>query len=55
MLINALHGESLPVYGDGQQRRDWLFVADHCREIERVLEYGPSPDAVYNHRAATPK
>jgi len=47
MLINALHGESLPVYGDGQQRRDWLFVADHCRAIERVLESG-QPGRVYN-------
>ncbi len=47
MLINALEGERLPVYGDGQQRRDWLFVTDHCRAIERVLEAG-EPGRVYN-------
>lgn len=47
MLINALEGEKLPVYGDGQQRRDWLFVTDHCRAIERVLEAG-KPGRVYN-------
>ena len=40
MLINALEGRELPVYGDGQQRRDWLFVADHCRALLRVLEAG---------------
>ena len=47
MLINALEGERLPVYGDGQQRRDWLFVGDHCRAIARVLEEG-RPGRVYN-------
>lgn len=47
ILINALHGERLPVYGDGQQRRDWLFVGDHCRAIQRVLEAG-RPGRVYN-------
>ncbi len=47
MLINALSGKSLPVYGDGQQRRDWLFVTDHCRAIERVLAKG-QPGRVYN-------
>lgn len=47
MLINALEGETLPVYGDGRQRRDWLFVADHCRAIQRVLEDG-QPGRVYN-------
>jgi dTDP-glucose 4,6-dehydratase len=40
MLVHALEGRPLPVYGDGQQVRDWLFVADHCRAIERVLEAG---------------
>ena len=39
-LINALHGRALPIYGDGQQVRDWLYVEDHCRGIERVLEKG---------------
>lgn len=39
-LINALHGRNLPIYGDGQQIRDWLYVEDHCRGIELVLEKG---------------
>jgi len=47
MLINALEGEPLPVYGDGRQRRDWLFVSDHCRAIGRVLDDG-RPGRVYN-------
>jgi len=47
MLINALEGERLPVYGDGQQRRDWLFVGDHCTAIQRVLADG-EPGRVYN-------
>ncbi len=47
MLINALEGERLPIYGDGQQRRDWLFVTDHCRALARVLEAG-QPGRVYN-------
>jgi len=40
MLINALHGRALPVYGDGQNRRDWLDVADHCAAIELILAAG---------------
>ena len=40
MINNALAGKPLPVYGDGQQVRDWLFVVDHCRAIETVLEKG---------------
>ncbi len=47
MLINALNGKALPVYGDGQQRRDWLYVTDHCLAILRVLEAG-QPGRVYN-------
>src|SRR3954467_10854608 len=39
-IVNALDGKPLPVYGDGMQIRDWLFVRDHCRGIERVLEKG---------------
>ncbi|WP_439534799.1 dTDP-glucose 4,6-dehydratase [Polymorphobacter sp.] len=39
-LINALHGRALPIYGDGQQVRDWLHVEDHCRGIEAVLRRG---------------
>jgi dTDP-glucose 4,6-dehydratase len=40
MIVNALAGKALPVYGDGQQIRDWLFVKDHCSAIRRVLEVG---------------
>jgi dTDP-glucose 4,6-dehydratase len=40
MIVNALSGKPLPVYGDGQQIRDWLFVGDHCSAIARVLEGG---------------
>ena len=40
MIANALKGKPLPVYGDGQQIRDWLFVLDHCRAIRTVLESG---------------
>jgi dTDP-glucose 4,6-dehydratase len=40
VIVNALAGKALPVYGDGQQIRDWLFVTDHCSAIRRVLEAG---------------
>ena len=40
MIVNALAGKALPIYGDGQQIRDWLYVQDHCRAIRRVLEAG---------------
>jgi dTDP-glucose 4,6-dehydratase len=40
MLVNALEGKPLPVYGDGQNVRDWLYVEDHCRAVERVLLQG---------------
>ena len=40
MILNALNGKPLPVYGDGQQVRDWLYVTDHCRAIMTVLETG---------------
>ena len=40
VLLNALAGKALPIYGDGQQVRDWLYVEDHCRAIVRVLEAG---------------
>lgn len=39
-IHNALAGKSLPIYGDGQQIRDWLYVKDHCSAIRRVLEAG---------------
>ena len=47
MIVNALAGNSLPVYGDGQQIRDWLYVKDHCSAIRRVLDAG-SVGEVYN-------
>jgi len=40
MIVNALAGKPLPVYGDGQQIRDWLYVKDHCSAIRCVLESG---------------
>jgi len=40
MIVNALAGKPLPVYGDGRQIRDWLYVGDHCSAIRRVLEAG---------------
>ena len=40
MINNALIGKALPVYGDGQNVRDWLYVGDHCSAIRRVLEAG---------------
>ena len=40
VILNALAGKPLPIYGDGQQIRDWLFVKDHCAAIRRVLESG---------------
>ena len=40
MIVNALAGKSLPVYGDGQQIRDWLYVTDHCSAIRAVLAKG---------------
>jgi dTDP-glucose 4,6-dehydratase len=47
MILNAVEGKPLPVYGDGQQVRDWLFVEDHCRAIRRVLTAG-RPGETYN-------
>ena len=40
VIHNALAGKALPIYGDGQQIRDWLYVRDHCSAIRRVLEAG---------------
>jgi len=40
MIVNALAGKPLPIYGDGMQIRDWLYVSDHCSAIRRVLEAG---------------
>jgi dTDP-glucose 4,6-dehydratase len=47
MILNALEGRPLPVYGDGQHERDWLHVADHCSGIRLVLEKG-TPGETYN-------
>ena len=47
MIVNALAGKPLPVYGDGLQVRDWLYVKDHCSAIRRVLEAG-QPGETYN-------
>jgi dTDP-glucose 4,6-dehydratase len=47
VIHNALAGKPLPIYGDGQQVRDWLYVKDHCSAIRRVLEAG-QPGETYN-------
>src|SRR5829696_10202727 len=46
-ILNALHGDPLPVYGDGRQVRNWLHVEDFCRAIDSVLEGGRAGEA-YN-------
>lgn len=40
MILNALNGQQLPIYGDGQQIRDWLYVEDHCEAIWKVSQHG---------------
>ena len=47
MIANALDARPLPVYGDGRQVRDWLYVGDHCAAVRRVLEAG-APGETYN-------
>lgn len=47
VIHNALAGKALPIYGDGQQIRDWLYVKDHCTAIRRVLEAGQTGET-YN-------
>ena len=47
VIHNALSGRPLPVYGDGRQVRDWLYVGDHCSALRRVLEAG-RPGETYN-------
>lgn len=47
MIANAMNDESIPVYGDGKNVRDWIYVEDHCRAIIRIIESGRS-GASYN-------
>jgi dTDP-glucose 4,6-dehydratase len=47
VILNALEGQPIPVYGDGQQVRDWIYVADHCAAIAQVLHHG-RPGETYN-------
>ena len=47
MIRNALNGKELPVYGEGKQVRDWLYVEDNCRAIDQILQKG-KPGEVYN-------
>lgn len=47
MIYNALHGKKLPIYGDGSNVRDWLYVIDHCAALQVVLEKG-RPGETYN-------
>ncbi len=47
VITNALAGKLLPIYGDGQQIRDWLYVTDHCSAIRRILEVGKEGE-IYN-------
>ncbi|MFN2282661.1 MAG: dTDP-glucose 4,6-dehydratase [Anaerolineales bacterium] len=47
MIINAWEGKPLPIYGDGQQIRDWLYVGDHCQAIWLVIQ-GGTPGETYN-------
>ncbi len=52
MITNALHDIPLPVYGDGQQRRDWMHVEDHCRGVLLALERGRAGE-IYNFGMGT--
>ena len=54
IIHNALAGKDLPIYGDGKQVRDWLYVGDHCSAIRRVLEAG-MPGETYNVGGNTEK
>ena len=54
MIANCLRGEKLPVYGDGQNVRDWLYVEDHCRAVDRVIRCGKTGET-YNIGGRTEK
>jgi dTDP-glucose 4,6-dehydratase len=54
IMLNALEGKDLPVYGDGSNIRDWLFVEDHATALVRVLEHG-TPGATYAIGARQPR
>jgi dTDP-glucose 4,6-dehydratase len=54
MIANAREDKSLPIYGDGLQERDWLFVEDYCSAIALVLEHA-KPGAIYNVSAGEPQ
>jgi dTDP-glucose 4,6-dehydratase len=47
VLLNAIHGQQIPVYGDGMNVRDWIYVRDHCRAIDMILLKG-RPGEIYN-------
>jgi dTDP-glucose 4,6-dehydratase len=51
LIANAVEDKPIPVYGDGQQVRDWIYVADHCQAIDLVLRKG-RPGEVYNISAS---
>lgn len=54
VTLNALEGRPLPVYGDGSNRRDWLFVEDHAEALVRIIEQG-EPGATYAIGASQPR
>jgi dTDP-glucose 4,6-dehydratase len=53
MITNALEGKNLPLYGDGLNEREWIFVEDHCAALDRVLRAG-RPGEIYNIGSARP-
>ena len=53
MILNALEGKALPVYGDGKNVRDWLFVEDHCSAIRAVLERGDGRNLQHRRQQRT--
>ena len=54
MIANAREDRALPIYGDGMQERDWLFVGDYCRAIALALEKA-KPGTIYNVSAGMPQ